>query len=70
MFESFFTELTFILRLFREIFAKIQQFVNVKFGKDNNSPLVLDFIFFKFICPAIIHPKKYGLISGKEQKYF
>jgi hypothetical protein len=53
--------------LFREIFAKIQQFVNLKFGKDNNSPLVLDFIFFKFICPAIIHPKRYELVPEEDE---
>jgi hypothetical protein len=51
--------------MFREIFSCIQANVDEKFGANNTAPYVLDFIFFKFICPAIINPLKYGLLQGK-----
>jgi hypothetical protein len=48
--------------LFREVFSEIQKAVEKKFPNTDN-PMVLDFIFFKFICPAIIDPKKYEIIE-------
>ena len=56
--------LTVDSRLLREVFAAVQTSLNNKYGKDNKSPLVLDFIFFKFMCPALIDPIKYELIDG------
>jgi hypothetical protein len=44
----------------------IKRAVEAKFGSKFDAPFILDFIFFKYICPAIIDPKKYELVGGME----
>ena len=50
-------------RIFCEMFLAIQKGISNKFP-EQTLPLVLDFIFFKYICTAIINPKKYRLLDG------
>jgi len=46
----------------REVFCSIQEAATQKFGDEIlKTPLTLDIMFFKYICPSIIDPKKFQL---------
>jgi hypothetical protein len=53
-----------LYRQVREVLAMTEVTVNKKFGKNS---MVLDFLFSKFICPAIVNPQRNGLISEDEE---
>eukprot|EP01119_Soliformovum_irregulare_P000526 TRINITY_DN1036_c0_g1_i1.p1 TRINITY_DN1036_c0_g1~~TRINITY_DN1036_c0_g1_i1.p1 ORF type:complete len:526 (+),score=134.00 TRINITY_DN1036_c0_g1_i1:438-2015(+) len=51
----------------REVFCAVQTGVEEKFGSNEltgRAPLVLDLIFFKFICPALVNPSRYDLLPS------
>eukprot|EP01119_Soliformovum_irregulare_P012133 TRINITY_DN3138_c0_g1_i2.p1 TRINITY_DN3138_c0_g1~~TRINITY_DN3138_c0_g1_i2.p1 ORF type:complete len:560 (+),score=151.30 TRINITY_DN3138_c0_g1_i2:63-1742(+) len=54
--------------LLRESFGAVQRAVEEKFSTSDDAfgraPLVLDMIFFKFICPALIAPMSYKLCES------
>lgn len=47
----------------REIFYWIHSFVEKKFPRKSTEPFILDFFFFQLMCPAIVNPCKYGLLT-------
>jgi hypothetical protein len=43
----------------------VQRSVDKQFGKESQEiPFGINFIFFNYICPAVIAPDKYCLVTG------
>jgi hypothetical protein len=60
-------------RELRSIFKHIQKTANDKFGNDETRgsvryTTVSGFLFLRFFCPAVLTPKFFGLLNGKEKE--
>jgi len=64
--EHFVNSFQYCPAIFREILASIQIEIQSQFG-ESKGPMVLDFLFFKFVCPALVNPKKFQIVDGGDE---